>query len=1242
MKNTNILLYSFMFTSLVSHAEEYTPNTTTKNDWKTIDTISLGDTLQANGGVITENSATKIKYDYNYTDGTILGTKSKYIKGGDTVNEIITNRNMTAPNDIRTKPTTETTIASDGTIHFIHVDDGTPIDWQDGIHVYNSNGKLVERSETILNLDANTNFNIRTHARYNGRYYPIYSVVKVVGEGTGSYVTKPVSTVNFLKKVNQDSRIQTVNPGNLKFYEKRVNLFFNQTNQGGESHVHFHDDLTMNTESTTDNLDIAAFRIENNGENRYRTVSTRDSIDPEQGASTITFDGNVTSTMSGNTNTGMKFLANTNYHGGVHVEAKEDKSFKSTIVNESTANTNNMFQINTDTRNHGLSVFTFKGNTDFITKTSSGTIWGVYMNADSNGENRLTLAGAKNSISTTGKDYVYGIDVSASINDESGEEYSNIGKGKNLLALDHTTVTTESISTGRPWVFGIKSRAVDGENTLRLHDSHVKTASNFAARSIDVRDENKGITHIDVAGTKIDTKGSYAYGINLLSSDTDGSGESSIHWSGDNQIHTEAVANGYGIRIEKDKANTGNGTTLSSDADSTLAIRVETDKSGTGISQIHSDPNNKTNTTFNGDVSITMRGNGQSKIAVLAKTDGEGTSDTSSNTITFNKKLAIDENPTDPALVSSGANTTITVSGKDTTTILGNVFTANKGTVNLNLLTKDSYVIGKADHNDSGNIHMKVDNSSYWEMTDDSKISTLALSNAGEVRFGDTEVPLTLTVDSITGSNGTLHMGGNVSSGKTDLLRIKHSSEGEHGIYFRNMSDSKSTGTEVLKLVESLGKEEDHTAVFFLRNESNNVPVPTDDTKPNNAKAVIEKGAYLYTLGRATDSKIVSINDANVNNWYLYPYYRESETKPDNKPETKPENKPDNKPETKPENKPDNKPETKPDNKPETKPDNKPNIKPVLSPGAETSLSFNSVIYQLNLLNTETLVQRLGEIHFDKYDLKDHNAWVRHVNGKYTSFANDTIGSFSTHYWGIKAGFDWLNLRNNWINYNGISVENLNASTYPKRFEGKTKISGKGVGIYSTWLNKNNDIYVDLVGKMMRYKGKYDIVNYSNENIKSNNASINSYLLSIETGKRSYLLQKKEKAFYIQPEMQLIYQFVDDYTLHSSNGLKSMTKNSNSLIGRIGFRAGLDFYGDSVLSPYIKLMYNKEFWGSVVNDLNTARIEMNNKDDWFNYGVGISHENKKKGRQIYLDVQRSNKHLIRQDWQVNLGLRYSF
>ena len=1192
MKNTNILLYSFMFTSLVTRAEEYTPNTTTKNDWKTIDTISLGDTLQANGGVITE-SPTKIEYHYNYDNGTILGTKTKYIKNGDTVNEIITNRNMTAANDIRTKPTTETTLASDGTIHFIHVDDGTSIDWQDGIHVYNSNSKLIDRSETIFNLNANTNFNIRTHEKYHGSFYPMFNVVKVVGQGS-SDVTKPVSTVNFLKKVTMDTWAQTINPGKLESYEKRVNNFFLQTNQGGESHVHFHDDLTMHTESTTDNLEIAAFRSENREENRYRTVSTKDTINAETGGSSLTFDGNVTSYISGNTDTEMRFLSNVNINGGFHVSSKEGTNFVSTITNEATNNKNYILNVNSATYNHGFSEFNLKANTDFITKSAaSRPVWGMYIGAYSLGENRITLAGAKNNISTTGKDKVYGLEVNASLDDTTGATDSNEKRSKNLVDLQNTTVTTDSTSAGKPWVYGVKMSAINGENTVKLTHSDVNTASNFVASSIDIGDENQGTNAVTLDTTNITTKGAFAYGLNLLSSNKAGAGSNAIHWKGKNNIVTEAIANGYGIRIEKDKANSGAGTTITSDADSSLTIKVDTERSGTGISQIHSDPNNKTNSTFDGDVSITMLGNGNNKTAVLARTDGEGTSDTSSNTITFNKKLNIDSNlPTDPALAAGGKNTSITVSGKDKTTIVGNVFAANDGTVDVNLLTKDSYLIGKADNNGTGNIHVKVDGGNYWKMTDNSKINRLDLSNAGEVQFGDKEVPLSLTVDTLTGTGGVFHMAGNVGSGDTDKLTINSSSEGEHGIHFQNMADSKSTGTEVLQLVKSLGKPEDHKAVFSLLNEDNHVAVPTDDKKPSHPKAVIEKGAYLYTLGRATDSKIVSINDANVNNWYLFPYEDDGKGK--------------------------------------------------LTPGAESSLSFSNTIYQINLLNIETLVQRLGEIHFDKTDLKPHNAWIKHVNGKYTSFANDTIGSFNTHYWGIKAGFDWLNLRNNWINYNGISLENLNASAYPKRFEGKTKISGKGIGIYSTWLNKNNDIYIDLVGKMMRYKGKYDIVNYSNENIKSNNASINSYLLSIETGKRSYLLQKKEKAFYIQPEMQLIYQFVDDYTLHSSNGLKSMTKNSNSLIGRIGFRAGLDFYGDSVLSPYIKLMYNKEFLGSVLNDLNTAKIEMNNKDDWFNYGVGISHENKKKGRQIYLDVQRSNKHLIRQDWQVNLGLRYSF
>jgi len=78
MKNKKLLLCILAALPLIARGEDYTVNTVTRNDWKTMDMISVGDTLAKNGGAITENSATNIKYEYKYSDGTILGTKTKY------------------------------------------------------------------------------------------------------------------------------------------------------------------------------------------------------------------------------------------------------------------------------------------------------------------------------------------------------------------------------------------------------------------------------------------------------------------------------------------------------------------------------------------------------------------------------------------------------------------------------------------------------------------------------------------------------------------------------------------------------------------------------------------------------------------------------------------------------------------------------------------------------------------------------------------------------------------------------------------------------------------------------------------------------------------------------------------------------------------------------------------------------------------------------------------------------------
>ena len=1187
MKHKHLALLVLAAIPLLARGEGFTVDTVTRNDWKTVDMISLDEKLAQNGGTITENSATKIKYEYNYADGTVLGTKTKYIKNGDTVNEILTNRNMTAANDIRTKPITETTIASDGTIHFIHVDDGTSIDWQNGVHVYNSNSKLIDRSETIFNFDTNANFNVTTHKTYHGDFYPMFNVVTVVGQGS-SEVTKPVSTVNFLKKVTMDSRAQTINPGNLQSYEKRVNNFFLQTNQGGESHVHFHDDLTMHTESTTNNLEIAAFRSENRGENRYRTVSTKDTINAETGGSSLTFDGNVTSHISGNTDTEMRFLSNVNINGGVHVSSKEGKNFVSTITNESVNNTNYTLQVNSATSNHGFSEFNLKANTDFITKSTGRTVWGMYINADSHGENRITLSGAKNNISTTGKDAVYGIDVNSSMSDTTDAADSNEKRSKNLVDLQNTTVTTDSTSAVNPWVYGVKMSAVNGENTLNLTHSDVNTASNFVARSIDVRDENQGTNTVTLDTTNITTKGAYAYGVNLMSARNAGVGSNSIHWKGKNSIVTEAVANGYGIRIQKDSANTGAGTTITSDADSSLSIKVDTDGSGTGISQIHSDANNITNSTFNGNVSIVMRGSGNAKVGVLARTDAD--SDTKANTITFNKKLNIDSNPTDPALVAGGKNTSITVSGKDTTTVVGNVFAGNGGTVDVNLLTKGSYLIGKADNNGTGNIHVKVDGGNYWEMTDNSKLNRLDLSNAGEVRFGDTEAPLSLTVDTLAGTGGVLHMAGNVGSGDTDKLTITSSSEGEHGIHFQNMADSKSTGTEVLQLVESLGKVEDHKAVFSLLNEGNHVAVPTDDKKPSQPKAVIEKGAYLYTLGRPTDSKVVSINDANVNNWYLFPYEDDGKGK--------------------------------------------------LTPGANSTILFDSLLYNLHVGNTETLVQRLGEIHLHKDVERSNTVWANYTNGKFTS---NERGGYQQRYWGLKGGYNWIHPRDTWIHYSGFTVGMLQSKGTLTEYQGHAQVSGTELGFYSTRLYKDTNVYVDVVGKVRRSRGDFDLVNYSNEALRSTSMHANSFLASAELGKRMYRSGKDGEGLFIQPEAQLTYEASKGYSMEISNGLHSQLGSMHSLIGRIGVRAGVNKVSGTAWNPYVKFMYEKEFFGNRTLTFNESSTQqLSYKGHWFTYGLGFSYMNRAKTEQVYVEAQRSTRDRVQQNWQVKVGVRHTF
>lgn len=352
-----------------------------------------------------------------------------------------------------------------------------------------------------------------------------------------------------------------------------------------------------------------------------------------------------------------------------------------------------------------------------------------------------------------------------------------------------------------------------------------------------------------------------------------------------------------------------------------------------------------------------------------------------------------------------------------------------------------------------------------------------------------------------------------------------------------------------------------------------------------------EQGGWCYSLGGSGESKEVMITPDAKNDFYLYPS--------------------------------------------------------TLTPGAGSSVLFGEALYQLNAvanaISDETLVQRMGEIHADETPQKDNNVWIKRVGGKFTgSRSDDRIGRYSNRYWGFAGGFNRTGFGDKWIHYKGLMLRHLQSSYTPEDYAGSGKIYGRSAGVYSTWLNRESRAYYDLVANIARYKGSYGLTNYSGVRVESDEARLNAYMLSAEAGRR---MEKQDggKTYWWQPEAQLSYWFTRGYGFSLSNGLSAETDNFRSLMGRFGFRAGVDGLDGGRLNIYGKLMYKREFIGTIRHRFNGSAVEeFKHRGGWLEYGLGVVRRNAENGRQLYFEAQRSSMHKMRQNWQVNMGVRSMF
>lgn len=472
-------------------------------------------------------------------------------------------------------------------------------------------------------------------------------------------------------------------------------------------------------------------------------------------------------------------------------------------------------------------------------------------------------------------------------------------------------------------------------------------------------------------------------------------------------------------------------------------------------------------------------------------------------------------------------------------------------------------------------INLTMSNGARWKVTNDSMLKELDLSKDARVEFSDSNKFVKVSVSKLKGDAGVLTMYGDIVKGESDRLVTRKGSEGTHIIEYedkdkdKDKATAKTTGKEYLKLVENRGDEKDNKAIYKL-----------------NVRCT-EQGAYCFSIGESTDSKIVDIKADNKHDFYLYPA--------------------------------------------------------TLSSWAQAAVVLNDLIYQSNLTLTESLYQRLGEVHFNKEIVKQQNVWVKSLGGEYVGTETVKVRGYTNRYRGLKAGYDWIKARGNWINYNGLSFGYINSTARLNTFGGKIHIYGKELGLYSAWLNKENDLYLDFWAKAIRYRGGYNVINYSNKDITSPNIMASTYIFSSEMGKRFNLSQNAERVIYFQPEAQLSYHATNGYSFKTSHDASVKIERMRSLVGRIGFRAGIDYFKEKNLHPYVKLMYEREFLGEMQHTFNEVAVErFSNKGSWWVYGFGLSYMNKAKNTQLYFEAQRSSTHNFKQNWQAHLGVRYLF
>jgi outer membrane autotransporter protein len=301
----------------------------------------------------------------------------------------------------------------------------------------------------------------------------------------------------------------------------------------------------------------------------------------------------------------------------------------------------------------------------------------------------------------------------------------------------------------------------------------------------------------------------------------------------------------------------------------------------------------------------------------------------------------------------------------------------------------------------------------------------------------------------------------------------------------------------------------------------------------------------------------------------------------------------------------------------------------VLNNAAISSMGFLSVNYLSNYINTQNILQRMGELRNE--DKSNGDVWTKTYIGKLSSF-DDNTKIDSVGYYGIQIGADKLSYLNNGKLYTGFTLGYLKSDT--DYSIGESKSIMYDFGAYALYKD-DNDFYIDTLIKYTQNDNSFNTRTSNNLSVDGSGDS-KGISLSLEAGKRYDV----KNNIYIEPQAELTYSKQGSFDISSSNNLKTNIKGFDSYLARIGVAFGYKLNTNA--NVYFKTGYAKEFGGKTIysfNDAKNTQKEYKLNQNIFDNALGFTLSSNSHNFYFEGNFQKGSEF---DNIKANVGYRYGF